>query len=62
MGKNKNFYQNNEEATNVVETPVTEDIVAEATPVETPVVKEEVKVEVKKPEKKEEKVRKTATL
>ena len=60
MGRNRNFYQNNEEAENEVEAPVVEEAVAE-TPVEAPVVeevkhepvpvvKEEPKVEIKKPE------------
>lgn len=62
MGRNRNFYQNNEGVENEVEAPVVEEAVAE-TPVEAPVVeevkpepvpvvKEEPKVEVKKVEEK----------
>ena len=63
MGRNRNFYQNNEEFANEVETPAVEEAVAESTPVEAPIVeevkpeptpapiiKEEPKVEVKKVE------------
>lgn len=64
MGRNRNFYQNNEGVENEVEAPVVKEAVAE-TPVEAPVVeevkpepepipvvKEEPKVEVKKVEEK----------
>lgn len=44
MGKNRNFYQNNEEVTNEAEAPVVEDAAVETAPVETPVVED------KKPE------------
>lgn len=44
MGRNRNFYQNNEEFANEVETPAVEEAVAESTPVEAPIV-EEVKPE-----------------
>lgn len=53
MGRNRNFYQNNEDFTNEAETPVVEEAVAESTPVETPVaeeVKSEPIIEEKKPE------------
>lgn len=53
MGKNRNFYQNNEEVTNEVDVPVAEDVAAETAPVETPVVedkKPEPEPEVKKVE------------
>ena len=69
MGRNRNFYQNNEEVENEVEAPVVEEAVAE-TPVEAPVVeevkpepvpvvKEEPKVEVKKVEEKPAPVKKS---
>lgn len=44
MGKNRNFYQNNEEVANEAEAPVVEDVAVETAPVETPVVED------KKPE------------
>lgn len=44
MGRNRNFYQNNEDFANEVETPAVEEAVAESTPVEAPIV-EEVKPE-----------------
>lgn len=59
MGRNRNFYQNNEEFANEVETPAVEETNVESTPVveevkpepvPAPVVKEEPKVEIKKPE------------
>lgn len=53
MGKNRNFYQGNEEVANEAEAPVVENAIAETTPVETPVVedkKPEVTPEVKKVE------------
>lgn len=53
MGKNRNFYQNNEEVANEAEIPVVEDAAVETAPVETPVVedkKPEPEPEVKKVE------------
>jgi len=76
MGKNRNFYQNNEEVTNEAETHVVEDVAVEESvpatnpildttvkPVETPAVeikKIEPKVEIK-PEPKTVKVQKKGT-
>jgi len=57
MGRNRNFYQNNEEFANEVETPIVEEtnvesapVVEEVKPEPTPVIKEEPKVEVNKVE------------
>ena len=55
MGKNRNFYQNNEEVTNEAEAPVVEDVAVETAPVETQVVED------KKPEPEVKKVEPVVT-
>lgn len=68
MGKNRNFYQNNEEVTNEAEAPVVEDAAVETAPVETPVVEDKKPEPVvtnttnKKPEIKSVQKKGTATL